>query len=113
MKRLESVSKSPIYSHFGETISGTTVIRAYRCQTRFIEESENRIDTNQRCVYPSMFANRWLAVRLEGIGNVIVFASALFAVTSNNLNAAMVGLSVSYSLQVRATVHFNRFDLTV
>ncbi|XP_066253825.1 multidrug resistance-associated protein 1-like isoform X2 [Euwallacea similis] len=105
IKRLESVSRSPIYSHFSETISGTSIIRAYRCQERFINESERRIDTNQRCVYPANFANRWIAVRLEGIGNVIVFASALFAVMSKDLNASMVGLSVGYSLQLTQTLN--------
>lgn len=32
LMRLESVSRSPIYSHFGETVTGVSSIRAYNVQ---------------------------------------------------------------------------------
>ncbi len=51
LKRLESTSKSPIYSHFGETIAGVTVIRAYGLDQRFIAESERRVDENQKACF--------------------------------------------------------------
>ena len=44
---------------------------------------------------------RWLAVRLEVIGNCIVFFVALFAVVNrDNIDSGLVGFSVSYGLQV-------------
>ena len=58
LKRLESVSRSPIYSHFGETIQGTSTIRAFRLQSRFIDDSDNAVDRNQECYYPSIVSNR-------------------------------------------------------
>ncbi|XP_060527505.1 multidrug resistance-associated protein 1-like [Cylas formicarius] len=106
LKRLESVSRSPIYSHFGETITGTHVIRAYKQQDRFIKDSDWKVDLNQMCVYPSMSSNRWLGVRLEMIGNSIIFFAALFAVLGSDLMPALVGLSVSYSMQITQTLNW-------
>nr|XP_032515249.1 multidrug resistance-associated protein 1 [Danaus plexippus plexippus] len=107
LKRLESVSRSPIYSHFGESITGAQTIRAYGVTQRFIEESEHGVDHNQACYYPSCIANRWLAIRLEMIGNLIIFFAALFAVLSREtINPGIVGLSISYSLQITQTLNW-------
>lgn len=101
LKRLESVSRSPVYSHFNETLLGVSVIRAFEEQERFIRQSDLKVDENQKAYYPSIVANRWLAVRLECVGNCIVLFASLFAVISrHSLSAGLVGLSVSYSLQV-------------
>ncbi|XP_049538586.1 multidrug resistance-associated protein 1 isoform X10 [Anopheles darlingi] len=107
LKRLESVSRSPIYSHFGETIQGVQTIRAYSVQDRFITESDERVDANQLCYCPSIIANRWLAVRLEMVGNLIILFAALFAVLGReSMNAGLVGLSVSYALQITQTLNW-------
>uniref|UniRef100_A0A5F8G654 Multidrug resistance-associated protein 1 n=1 Tax=Monodelphis domestica TaxID=13616 RepID=A0A5F8G654_MONDO len=101
LKRLESVSRSPVYSHFNETLLGVSVIRAFEEQQRFIRQSDLKVDENQKAYYPSIVANRWLAVRLECVGNCIVLFAALFSVISrHSLSPGLVGLSVSYSLQV-------------
>merc|ERR1719210_1290484 len=107
LKRLESTSRSPIYSHFGETINGVSVIRAYGLQNTFIKESERRVDKNLQATFCAVIANRWLAVRLETVGNCIIFAAALFAVLGRDtLSPGLVGLSVSYALQVTQTLNW-------
>ena len=107
LKRLESTSRSPIYSHFGETINGASVIRAYGLQNTFIKESEKRVDKNHQATFCAVIANRWLAVRLETVGNCIIFAAALFAVLGRDtLSPGLVGLSVSYALQVTQTLNW-------
>ena len=58
LKRLESITRSPIYSQFQETLLGVASIRAYKHQKRFILESERRVDYNQIAYYPSVCANR-------------------------------------------------------
>ncbi|XP_029953343.1 canalicular multispecific organic anion transporter 2 isoform X2 [Salarias fasciatus] len=107
LKRLESVSRSPIYSHFSETITGCSVIRAYGRHSAFVLMSDFRVDENQKSYYPGIVSNRWLGVRIEFIGNCIVLFAALFAVTGkDSLNPGLVGLSVSYALQVTMSLNW-------
>ncbi|KAF4071490.1 hypothetical protein AMELA_G00273860 [Ameiurus melas] len=107
LRRLDSVSRSPIYSHFGETVSGLSVIRAYRHQDRFLEHNKVTIDNNLKSNYPWIVSNRWLAIRLELLGNLVVFFSALFAVLSrDSLDSGLVGLSISYALNVTQTLNW-------
>ena len=70
LKRLESMSKSPIYAHFSETLNGTVTIRAFGDQNRFVCANADRLDLNQSSYFLGTIANRWLAVRLELIGTV-------------------------------------------
>ncbi|KAF2715200.1 multidrug resistance-associated protein 1 [Pleomassaria siparia CBS 279.74] len=110
LKRLDSISRSPIYAHFQESLSGMSTIRAYSQQRRFEQENEWRVDAHLRAYFPSINANRWLAVRLELIGSVIILASAGFAIISvsshSGLSAGMVGLSMSYALQITQSLNW-------
>eukprot|EP00076_Gallus_gallus_P022823 XP_015144307.1 canalicular multispecific organic anion transporter 1 isoform X1 [Gallus gallus] len=107
LRRLDSVTRSPIYSHFGETVSGLSVIRAYGHQQRFLQQNERTMDINQKSVYSWIVSNRWLAIRLEFVGSLVVFFSALLAVISrNSLEGGIVGLSVSSALNVTQTLNW-------
>ncbi|XP_009998357.1 PREDICTED: canalicular multispecific organic anion transporter 1 [Chaetura pelagica] len=107
LRRLDSVTRSPIYSHFGETVSGLSVIRAYRHQERFLQQNESTMDINQKSVYSWIVSNRWLAIRLEFVGSLMIFFSALLAVISKGtLEGGIVGLSVSSALNVTQTLNW-------
>ncbi|XP_071604685.1 ATP-binding cassette sub-family C member 2 [Heliangelus exortis] len=107
LRRLDSVSRSPIYSHFGETVSGLSVIRAYGHQERFLQQNERTMDINQKSVYSWIISNRWLAIRLEFVGSLVVFFSAFLAVISKGtLEGGIVGLSVSSALNITQTLNW-------
>lgn len=110
LKRLDSVSRSPIYAHFQESLGGVTTIRAYRQQQRFELENEWRVDANLRAYYPSISVNRWLAIRLEFIGAVVILAAAGFAIISvanhSGLSPGLVGLAMSYALQITSSLNW-------
>ena len=107
LKRLDSASKSPIFSHFSESLSGVSSIRAYKVQHRFISDMQDRVDGNLLYYFPNNISNRWLALRLELIGNLITVFAALFAVLSRStISAGVAALSISYSLNVSQTLNW-------
>jgi multidrug resistance-associated protein (MRP) len=106
LRRIDSVIRSPIYVHFSETVTGVSSIRAYHQQQRFVNKSDLLTDRNQMVNYAVISSNRWMGLWLESIGNLIVFFSGLFAVIQrDSINAGMVGLSVSYALQVTGALN--------
>ena len=64
------------------------------------------MDANAGCYEPSVIASRWLSVRLEMLGNLIVLFAALFAVLGRDtLDPGIVGLSLSYAMQITGTLN--------
>ena len=107
IKRIDSTSRSPIYSQFGETIQGITSIRAYRANEQFIKESNHRIDTNHKVYYQSLISARWLGMRLEFLGYCIVFLAAIFAVFNRDtLSPGVAGISITYALNITGILSF-------
>lgn len=52
-------------------------------------------------------ANRWIGVRLELIGGLVIMFAALFAVLARGeISGELVGLSISYSLQITGVLSF-------
>lgn len=65
LKRLDAITRSPIYSHFSETVTGASVIRAYSATERFTNMSNSKINLNNKCYWLSIIGYRWLGLRLD------------------------------------------------
>jgi ATP-binding cassette subfamily C (CFTR/MRP) protein 1 len=107
LKRIDAITRSPLYAHFNETLTGLATIRAYREQERFIKENEHLMDLTNRPYYLSFVIQRWLGVRLEAITNILTFCVGLFSVINRtSVSPGLIGLVMSYSLQVTGTLNW-------
>ncbi|XP_071128962.1 multidrug resistance-associated protein 1-like [Mytilus edulis] len=101
LRRFETSANSPIYSQFAETISGTSTIRAYNQQGRFIDESAERIDAHKTAQNSAGVVSRWLSIRLQFMGALILLFVCIFAVLEKaTLFAGIVGLVITYALEI-------------
>uniref|UniRef100_A0A2K5CJD3 ATP binding cassette subfamily C member 6 n=1 Tax=Aotus nancymaae TaxID=37293 RepID=A0A2K5CJD3_AOTNA len=107
IRRLTGASRSPVISHFSETLSGVSTIRAFGHEQRFIQQNKEVVNENLVCFYNNVISNRWLSVRLEFLGNLLVLLAALLAVLAgNSIDSAIVGLSISYALNITHSLNF-------
>ncbi|KAI7751096.1 hypothetical protein M8C21_020501 [Ambrosia artemisiifolia] len=106
VKRLDSVTRSPVYAQFGEALNGLSTIRAYKAYDRMAKINGNSMDNNIRFTLVNMGANRWLAIRLETVGGLMIWVTATFAVMQNGKArnqeafASTMGLLLSYALNI-------------
>lgn len=115
----ESVTKSPIFSLFGESLQGVSTIRAYGDASRFMKQIFQHLDENNRpfftlCVFfcaavafnakltrPPLLAgvvNRWLSFRVDTAAGLVSFIAALFVIFKRDMDAALAGFVMSFAM---------------
>jgi len=106
VKRLDSVTRSPIYAQFNQCLDGTSSIRAYKAQERLVTDFYGKVDNNVRMYLTMISANRWLGLRLELLGALIAVAAAFVVVlTRNQIKPGAAGLALSSSFTVTGVLN--------
>ena len=110
MKRLESVTRSPIYQHFGETANGLGTIRSYEhngALERATRELYHRVDLNTRIYFMAFAVHRWMGLRLETLGAATVLCTSVIALfLLPSLSPGLVGLVITTSLGLSGQLHW-------
>lgn len=103
LKGAESKTRSPIYTHFGEAIRGTEIIRSYNASNLWAAQHRSLTDRNLSVLYAVKALDRWLSIRLENLGNIVVFTSAvasIFLTRAGKIKAGGAGWGLTQALSV-------------
>ena len=110
LKRLDGVSRSPIYNHLAETLNGISTVRAFRMQDTFLKIHHELSNDNKRCFYAFNICNRWLSLRLDVLCSGVVLLVSLIAVIMVNFGIPVadhvLGLAIVYSIQLLDTLQW-------
>ncbi|VDL78274.1 unnamed protein product [Nippostrongylus brasiliensis] len=110
IKRIESAQRSQLLAVLSQNIDGADSIRAYRRVKTTLLSFYEDVDSFVRCRYLAPATARWLTLRLELIGNIMVFACAVLVALFNEMDlitAGEVGLCVSYALSITDLMNFS------
>ena len=105
VKRLEALSKSPVFTHISESLSGLVTIRAFKKSQRFQDEFLSKLYGNVKGYFSFIAVNRWFGARLDMINmfylTAFIFMSLLFQrfhseLGMNALNNGLIGMALTY-----------------
>ncbi|KAF9613747.1 hypothetical protein IFM89_010477 [Coptis chinensis] len=104
LRRLDSVSRSPIYASFTETLDGSSTIRAFKAKECFLARFTEHVALYQRTSYTEITASLWLSLRLQFLAAFVISFIAVMAVAGsrggfpiNFSTPGLVGLALSYA----------------
>ncbi|KAJ0008012.1 hypothetical protein Pint_30337 [Pistacia integerrima] len=107
LRRLDSVSRSPIYTSFTETLDGSSTIRAFKSEEYFLAKFNEHVALYQRTSYSELTASLWLSLRLQLLAAFIISFVATMAVIGSGGNLpisfgtpGLVGLALSYAAPI-------------
>ncbi|EGD79317.1 ABC transporter [Salpingoeca rosetta] len=107
VQRLESVSRSPIYTHFNESLTGLATIRVFDAYDLALQTFRYYQDEHSRAVYMFVGLRRWVAFRLDMLG--VAFATCAVFVTAgirHELEAGLAALAISYALRLPGVIQW-------
>ncbi|KAJ7512873.1 multidrug resistance-associated ABC transporter [Mycena galericulata] len=104
MRRLDSVTRSPLYSMYSETIAGVAILRAFGASSKFLRDMLRCVDTNSNPYYWLWGLNCWLEIRFNVLSSVIMGAIALVAVLNGNITAASAGFALAFANTITGDV---------
>ncbi|KAL9444634.1 hypothetical protein AB3S75_017759 [Citrus x aurantiifolia] len=100
LSRLVGVCKAPLIQHFAETVSGSTTIRSFDQESRFIDTNMELMDGYSRPTFHVAAAMEWLGLRLDMLSNITFAFSLVFLISipKGFIDPAIAGLAVTYGL---------------
>eukprot|EP00043_Microstomoeca_roanoka_P013522 m.132440 g.132440 ORF g.132440 m.132440 type:complete len:1345 (+) comp15778_c0_seq1:123-4157(+) len=101
IKRIEAVTRSPIYSHFSASLAGLATIRSQEGGPRAMRLLHAYQNDYSTAVYMFLAVSRWLGFRLDFLSftfiTCVVFTAAALR---DKLEPGLVGLTLAYALRL-------------
>ena len=105
LRRMESTTRSPVFSGFAELLEGIVTVRAFSAERRFLENMFKKVDLTNQMWYDFWMMNRWLLLRFDFMGGLAVLTSTLFAL-SGLVGAGWAGICITSAMAFTSNVYW-------
>ncbi|RAL15778.1 ABC bile acid transporter [Aspergillus homomorphus CBS 101889] len=97
IKRLESISRSPIYEQIASCLQGLATIRAFGQTKRYFELFHTKLDRQAQASWHLYLFNRWFTFRINVLGAVFSTVTALAVVNRPGVTGSMAGFALVFT----------------
>jgi ABC-type multidrug transport system fused ATPase/permease subunit len=107
LKRIESVSRSPVFSLFGETVGGLPHLRAFKMVGQQAEAFDECCNSNFKIFFHLYSLTSWLIYRLDLLGATMILSIGLSClwVPRTTQTAAILGLGLTTANGLMGRLH--------
>lgn len=99
VKRLESVTKSPVFEQFGSALTGVQTIRSFDKSATYIERMYKRLDDWTVASYHLWLFIRWMGWRMAVVGSFFASFVAILILIAPNIDASLAGFGMAFALE--------------
>ncbi|KAI9179719.1 hypothetical protein H9P43_005049 [Blastocladiella emersonii ATCC 22665] len=101
IRRIESISRSPVYGHLVSSVEGITTVTAMRREGDYFRTFCALLDDNTRALLSFYTVERWLCLRVDMLACVIIIATtALMVSLRASLGLGLAALAQLYVLNL-------------
>ncbi|KAI1821823.1 P-loop containing nucleoside triphosphate hydrolase protein [Xylaria intraflava] len=99
VKRMESITKSPVFEQFGSALTGVLTIRAFNKPQTYVERMYRRLDDWSTTTWHLWLFNRWMAWRMSFVGSMFALFVTIFIFLSPQMDSALAGFALAFALE--------------
>jgi ATP-binding cassette, subfamily C (CFTR/MRP), member 4 len=101
IKRIEAISRSPIYVDFSSALEGLMTLRGYRLENTANKSFQLQLDRNSRAWFSFLMVSRWLGFRLDLESSVMLICVVFVAVAlRDTIDIGLIGFTIIYTLSL-------------
>ena len=119
LNRIEGVLNSPILNLVNETIPGTTTIRAYNLQNKYIQLFQEKVDEHYKLEYYINGTGQWYLLCLNLLSMLfLTYMVIMTLMYKNKFTPKIIGIILNYSLVLQEDMieflsSFSNFENTM
>lgn len=101
LKRLDAITRSPIYADFSASLEGLTTLRAYNLRYHFTQHFQLLIDKNGQAFFSFLMVSRWFGFRLDMICSLIlIIVSFVSVLLRDSIDVGLIGFALVYTMSL-------------